>query len=245
MNKTIKKIIGAAALFIIWSIAALIVNDEIILPSFITVIKRLGEMITNGIIITPTLITTYRLVIGVSISLLMAIITAYASYKLRLEDYLMPFISLLRTIPVISTVLIVLFFTNKNTLSIIVIFFVSFPIIYENVLTGLKEIQKQKLEMAKIYRISAAQKFKYIELPAIIKSTLLALAISFGLSFKAGSTAEVIAGAAGGLGDILYMAKISFEMTDLIAITFVIIFCSFVFETITKYLYKKLGEKYD
>lgn len=245
MKNNIKKLIGAAILFIIWSIAALIVNDEIILPKLTSIINRIIFYIKTGQIFKPLLITTSRVMLGVIISIVLSIIIAYLSYKLKLEEYLSPFISLMRAIPVVSMVLIVLFFTNKNTLSIIVIFFVSLPIIYENILNGLKTIQKEKLEMAEIFNIKNAYKFKYIELPTIIKSLLFALTISFGLSFKAGSTAEVIAGAAGGLGDMLYMAKISFEMTDLIAITFVIIIASFLFESLTKYIYKKVSEKYD
>lgn len=245
MKSNFKKIIGAAILFLIWSVAALIVNDEIILPKLSSVIERLFLNIGNGSIFKPLIITTYRVLFGIVVSIVLAIITSYMSYKFKLEDYLSPFITLMRAIPVVSMVLIILFFTNKNTLSIIVIFFVSFPIIYENVLNGLKSIQKEKLELAEIYDINKIHKFKYIELPYIIKSLLLALTISLGLSFKAGSTAEVIAGAAGGLGDLLYMAKISFEMVDLIAVTFVIIFVSFLFESITKYIYKKVGEKYD
>lgn len=245
MKSNIKKIIGAAILFTIWSIAALIVNDEIILPGFNSVIKKLYIYIKTGQIFRPLLITTYRILIGVLISIVLACATGYISYKFKLEDYLCPFVTLMRAVPVVSMVLIVLFFTNKNTLSIIVIFFVSFPIIYENVLTGLKSIKREKLEMAKIYGLNGISKFKYIEWQAIIKSLMLALTISFGLAFKAGSTAEVIAGAAGGLGDMLYLAKISFEMTDLIAITFVIIIVSFLFESLTKFMYKKIGEKYD
>ena len=245
MNKNLKKIIGAAILFIIWSLAALIIDDEIILPYFHDVIKRIIFMASGGLLLNAVFITTYRVLIGIFISLIMAAGLGYWSYKFNLEDYLSPLITFMRAIPVISMVLIVLFFANKNALSIIVIFFVSFPIIYENVLNGLKSIQKEKLEMAQIYQLKSGKIFKYIEVPAILKAVLFALTISFGLSYKAGATSEVIAGAAGGLGDLLYIAKISFEMPDLIAVTFIIIVCSFVFEMLTKYLYKKIGEKYD
>lgn len=245
MNKNIKKIIGAAILFVIWSLAALIIDDEIILPCFHDVVKRIFLLAKEGMLFKAVFITTYRVLAGIFLSLLMAAGLGYISYKFHLEDYLSPLITFMRALPVISMVLIVLFFASKNSLAIIVIFFVSFPIIYENVLNGLKSIPKEKLEMADIFDLKAGKIFEYIELPAIIKSALFALTISFGLAFKAGATSEVIAGAAGGLGDLLYMAKISFEMPDLIAITFVIIACSYVFEMLTKYLYKRQVEKYD
>ncbi len=244
MSKNIKKIIGAAGLVSIWAIAALLIDDEIILPSIYRVGQRIAFMAKETMLVNPILTTTYRVLLGIFYSLISASLLAYISYKFSLEDYLSPLLSFMRAIPAISMVLIVLFFTNKNALSIIVIFFVCFPIIYENVLNGLKSIPKEKFELAEIFDLKSSKIFKYIELPAIIKSILFALTLAFGLAFKAGATAEVIAGAAGGLGDLLYMAKLSFEMADLLAVTFIIIILSFIFESLAKYLYKIFGEKY-
>ena len=244
MSKNIKKIIGAAGLVSIWAIAALLIDDEIILPSIYRVGQRIAFMAKETMLVNPILTTTYRVLLGIFYSLISASLLAYISYKFSLEDYLSPLLSFMRAIPAISMVLIVLFFTNKNALSIIVIFFVCFPIIYENVLNGLKSIPKEKIELAEIFDLKSSKIFEYIELPAIIKSILFALTIAFGLAFKAGATAEVIAGAAGGLGDLLYLAKLSFEMADLLAVTFIIIILSFAFETLAKYLYKIFGEKY-
>nr|WP_075574042.1 ABC transporter permease subunit [Ezakiella massiliensis] len=244
MSKNIKKIIGAAGLVSIWAIAALLIDDEIILPSIYRVGQRIAFMAKETMLVNPILTTTYRVLLGIFYSLISASLLAYISYKFSLEDYLSPLLSFMRAIPAISMVLIVLFFTNKNVLSMIVIFFVCFPIIYENVLNGLKSIPKEKIELAEIFDLKSSKIFEYIELPAIIKSILFALTIAFGLAFKAGATAEVIAGAAGGLGDLLYMAKLSFEMADLLAVTFIIIILSFAFETLAKYLYKIFGEKY-
>ena len=245
MTKNKKRLIGGGFLIILWIVLAAIIDDQVFFPSFTRLIKRLIEFFADGRILGAIGITCGRVLLAMGLSVAFASVLSYLAYKFDLEDYFLPIISLVRAIPVVSMILIVLFFTNKNTLSVLVIFFVSFPIIYENVLNGLKSIPKEKLEMAGIFDLKGGKIFKYIELPAIIKSALFALTISFGLAFKAGATSEVIAGAAGGLGDLLYMAKISFEMPDLIAITFVIIACSYIFEMLTKYLYKRQVEKYD
>lgn len=245
MKTNRKRLLGAVALIFIWSAAALIVDDEIILPSFVNVFKKLTSMFKTGALLPAILKTASRILIGVLISIIFGNFLAYTSYKFKLKEYLEPLFSVLRTIPVISIVLIVLFFAEKNLLSIIVVIFVTLPIVYENVHTALTNIDSKKLELAKIYDLKSGTVFRYIELPAIIKSTLMSLRIALGLSFKAGATSEVVSGATGGLGELMYVAKLSFDMSELIAITFVIIILSFIFEMIAGFLYKRSLKIYD
>lgn len=245
MKTNRKRLLGAVALIIIWSAAALIVEDEIILPSFVDVFKKLISMFKTGALLPAILKTASRIMIGVLISIVFGNFLAYISYKFKLKEYLEPLFSILRTIPVISIVLIVLFFAEKNLLSIIVVILVTLPIVYENVHTALTNIDSKKLELAKIYDLKSGTVFRYIELPAIIKSTLMSLRIALGLSFKAGATSEVVSGATGGLGELMYVSKLSFDMPELIAITFVIIILSFIFEMIAGFLYKRSLKIYD
>lgn len=245
MKTNRKRLLGAVALIIIWSAAALIVDDEIILPSFVDVFKKLISMFKTGALLPAILKTASRIMIGVLISIVFGNFLAYISYKFKLKEYLEPLFSILRTIPVISIVLIVLFFAEKNLLSIIVVIFVTLPIVYENVHTALTNIDSGKLELAEVYDLKSGTLFRYIELPAIIKSTLMSLRIALGLSFKAGATSEVVSGATGGLGELMYVSKLSFDMPELIAITFVIIILSFIFEMIAGFLYKRSLKIYD
>lgn len=245
MKTNRKRLLGAVALIIIWSAAALIVDDEIILPSFVDVFKKLISMFKTGALLPAILKTASRIMIGVLISIVFGNFLAYISYKFKLKEYLEPLFSILRTIPVISIVLIVLFFAEKNLLSLIVVIFVTLPIVYENVHTALTNIDSKKLKLAKIYDLKSGTLFRYIELPAIIKSTLMSLRIALGLSFKAGATSEVVSGATGGLGELMYVSKLSFDMPELIAITFVIIILSFIFEMIAGFLYKRSLKIYD
>lgn len=245
MKTNRKRLLGAVALIIIWSAAALIVDDEIILPSFVDVFKKLISMFKTGALLPAILKTASRIMIGVLISIVFGNFLAYISYKFKLKEYLEPLFSILRTIPVISIVLIVLFFAEKNLLSIIVVILVTLPIVYENVHTALTNIDSGKLELAKVYDLKSGTVFRYIELPAIIKSTLMSLRIALGLSFKAGATSEVVSGATGGLGELMYVSKLSFDMPELIAITFVIIILSFIFEMIADFLYKRSLKIYD
>ena len=138
-----------------------------------------------------------------------------------------------------------MFLTNKNALSIIVVVFVTLPIVYDNVLKSLNEIEKNKLELAQVFNLSKKNIFKYIKLPKIKLATLFSLKIAFGLAFKAGATSEVVAGSSKGIGELLYISKLAFEMKDLIALSLIIIFISYIFESLSLLIYRKVKLHYD
>lgn len=245
MKSNTKRFFGAVTLVLIWTVAALIVDDNLILPKISEIIRRLFDMFVYDGLFSQILISTSRVIFGITCSIIIGNLLAYISYKKNLYNFFEPLFSLIKSTPVISFILIVLFFTKKNMLSIIVVFFVSIPVIYENVLNGLKTIDSKKLELFKIYNVSFDKKFRYLYLPTIIKNTLLSLKISTGMAFKAGSTSEVISGASGGLGEVMYLSKLTFEMADLIGVTLIIIFVSFLIEMIISVIYKGVNKKYD
>ena len=70
MSKNIKKIIGAAGLVSIWAIAALLIDDEIILPSIYRVGQRIAFIAKETMLVNPILTTTYRVLLGIFYSLI-------------------------------------------------------------------------------------------------------------------------------------------------------------------------------
>lgn len=70
------------------------------------------------------------------------------------------------------------------------------------------------------------------------------MVVCVGIALKAAVTAEVIAGGSKGLGSMLYLSKISFEMVDLLSVTLIIVLCSYIIEEVFKILLRKWC-KYD
>lgn len=245
MKTNLKRLIGATALVIIWSALAFIINDEIILPKFSVVFKRICDFFISGEIFKPLIISSARIFIGVIISLIIGNMLAILAYEFNLYHYFDPFFALIRTIPVISIVLIVMFFANKNALSMVVVVLVTLPIVYDNVFKSLNEIETSKLELAQVFSLSKSKIFKYVKWPKIKLASSFSLIIAFGLAFKAGATSEVVAGNSKGIGELLYISKLTLEMKDLIALSLIIILTSYFFESISLLIYKKVKSRYD
>jgi len=88
------------------------------------------------------------------------------------------------------------------------------------------------LEMAKIYRIPALSKIRYIFLPQLHSFLRGALKLAIGMAFKSGIAAEVIGQPLHTIGNGLYQAKIFLETGELFAWTIVVVVISFICEKI-------------
>lgn len=121
------------------------------------------------------------------------------------------------------------------------------PVVYSNVLQGIKTTDMKLLEMAKVFRVTPVKKALYIYLPHLKPYILSACSVSLGLSWKAGIAAEVIGIPTGSIGEKLYQAKVYLSTPDLFAWTVVIIVISILFEKLFTFslskLYSRLGDK--
>ncbi len=106
------------------------------------------------------------------------------------------------------------------------------PIVYTNVLQGIRSTDKQLLEMADLFNIGWWRRLRYIYIPHLTPYILSACTVSIGLSWKAGVAAEVIGIPTGSIGERLYEAKVYFSTGDLFAWTLVIIALSILAEKI-------------
>ena len=113
------------------------------------------------------------------------------------------------------------------------------PIIYTNVLGGIRSVDKALLEMAEVFRISRLHVVRFIYLPQIMPFFYSACSVSLGLAWKAGVAAEVIGIPKGSIGERLQQAKVYLDTPDLFAWTFVIVLMSLAFEKLILAIVKK------
>lgn len=160
-----------------------------------------------------------------------------------LKELLDPVMTLLKSIPVASFVILALIWAGSKNLSILIAFLVVLPIIYVNTLAGLNSTDKKMLEMAKVFRMAWWKKIRYIYVPALAPYLISGCRIALGMSWKSGVAAEVIGVPDHSIGEKLYMSKIYFNTSDVLAWTFVIILISALFEKLVLRLFECLVPK--
>ena len=155
------------------------------------------------------------------------------------EVLLRPYVLAIKAVPVASFIILALIWMRTSALPLFISFLMVFPILYTNVLAGLRSADGQLLEMARAFRGPWRRQLHSILLPAVEPFLLAGCAAALGMSWKAGVAAEVIGVVAGSLGERLYDAKIYLQTADLLAWTVVIVALSALFERLVLALLRR------
>jgi len=152
-----------------------------------------------------------------------------------------PLLRLVKAVPVASFIILALFWlSSSKNLSILISFLMVLPVIYTNVLQGIESTDKELLEMAAVFRVSAGKRMRYIYLPAMLPYFVSACSVGLGFCFKSGIAAEIIGLPTNSIGERLYEAKLYLLTEELFAWTAVIVLVSVVFEKAVMLLVRAL-----
>lgn len=219
----------------------MIVGMDIVFVSPIRVIARLAVIWTEEGFLSTILFSFMRIVLGFLIAFTLGTVLAVLACRFPfLETLLWPYVITIKSVPVASFIIISLIWLKSSRLSAFISFLMVFPVIYSNVLSGMKNTDPKLLEMAELYRVRWARKLLYLYLPSVRPYLVSACSIALGMSWKSGIAAEVIGVVAGSIGERLYTSKIYFQTADLFCWTVIIVLVSVLFEKLFLFLLKRV-----
>lgn len=223
---------------IAWEILSLVINREIYLPSPFSAFKALFDLLKSKDTYITIFYSTYRTLAGFFVSCAAGIIIGYVcGVNEFFHNLFNPLVSIIRTVPVMSIIIIAIMWFKDTNVPIFVAFLMCFPIIWTNTVSGIKSTDIKLLQMCRIYNIKKVRIIKsvyfYSALPYIKASMISAL----GIGWKVTSAAEVLSLPKYSIGGYLYDSKVYLEIPDLFAWTVIIIFLSHIFEIILKKLF--------
>ncbi|MBR6705701.1 MAG: ABC transporter permease subunit [Clostridia bacterium] len=243
-KKKFSRFLAVLLVLAIWQAAAMAVGIEILLVSPWTVAVRLFHLVFERDFWPTVFFSILRISAGFSLGFLLGTLLAVAAGRSSLmETLLWPYVTGIKSIPVASFIIISLIWLKNSQLAVFISFLMVFPVIYSNVLQGIKSTDPALLEMASLYRVPWKRKMFYIYIPAIRPFLLSACSVSLGMSWKAGIAAEVIGVVRGSIGEKLYDAKIYFLTADLFAWTVMIVLISVLFEKTILVLIRRIFKR--
>lgn len=233
---------------ILWQVVCSILNNDILIVSPMKVLKALANMMETREFYYQFGTTMGRMLLGLLLGGVTGILMACFSYHVEFMYYIVkPFVNIVKTTPVASFIILALIWVGSTYLSVLIAFLMVFPVIYTNVLEGLKQVNQGLLDMAQVFRMPIHRKIRYIYIPSVYPYFLASCKVALGLSMKAGIAAEVIGIPKGSIGEQLYSAKLYLATEEVFAWTVVIIVSSIVLEAcllmVVKKLYGLLGGK--
>jgi len=220
---------------LVWEIFSLIINQEIYLPSPRATFNALCNLLIERDTYITMLYSTYRTLSGFFISCVLGIVFGYiCGINKSVYNLLNPLVSIIRTVPVMSIIIIAIMWFKDSDVPIFVAFLMCFPIIWTNTVSGIKSTDIKLLQMCRVYNIKKIRVLKSVYFYSVLPYIKAGMISALGIGWKVTSAAEVLSLPKYSIGSYLYDSKVYLEIPDLFAWTIIIILLSILFENILK-----------
>ncbi len=231
MERNKGKLLSGLLALIVWQLAAVLLDNELLLAGPVQVAGRLLELMVTREFWQAVGFTFSRITLGFLLAFCLALLLAALGARFPVVRVLIqPYMAAVKAVPVASFIVIALLWLSGRRLSTFISFLMVLPVLYANFLQGLREADEKLLEMARVFRMSLWNRVRGIYLPALEPYCLSGCRSALGLCWKAGVAAEVIGVCGGSVGGMLYDAKVYLEIRDLFAWTLAIVLLSLGFE---------------
>ncbi|MCY6484169.1 ABC transporter permease subunit [Clostridium aestuarii] len=243
-KKIIKKFLILLFWLLIWELCSLFINNEILFPSPFSVFRTLCVLIGKRYFWQSVFRSILRVIVALILSIIIGIILGVISgINEFVEELLNPFIITIKATPVISIIIIVLVWVTSSNVAILASVFMCFPLIYTNVLEGIKSVNKNLIQMAHIYKVKRKYILKDIYLPSIKPYIVSGILMCLGIGWKVCVASEVLSTPRYSIGLNLLNAKTILDTEELFAWTIVVVLLSFIFENMFKYYIKNKAKE--
>lgn len=222
----------------VWQLASWLVErsvegrgNELLLPYPTSVAKALLRLVVTGDFWRSVGASLLRIFYGLAAGVLTGSLLAALTAAIPLADRLLsPAIRVIRATPVASFILLILLWTSRDAVPVIVSALMVLPVVWETMSQGIAAVDGKLLELARAYRFSRWKTAKLIYLPSLKPYFSAALTNAVGLAWKSGSAAEVLCLPKAALGSRIYQAKLYLEIPELFAWTVTVVCLSLALE---------------
>lgn len=224
---------GIAVVFwiAVWQVTASVVDADFLLASPFDVALRLTELVPTADFWGIVAFSLGRIGIGFAGAAVGGtVLGAAAARSSTVSTLAAPLIATIRSAPVVSFIILLLLWVHGPWLAAYTSFLMVLPVMYGNVLEGVRRRDAHLLQMASVFRVPWHRRLTAITVPAVAPFLAAACRSGVGLAWKSGVAAEVIGVAGGSIGERLYQAKVFLESADLFAWTAVIVTLSVICE---------------
>lgn len=232
-GRLIKRLSVLIFWFGVWAALAALIGKPLLLPSPAAVLVRLAELIATGSFRRTVLLSVCRIMLGIVCACVLGVALAALTSVSALSDALLsPLLTVIKSTPVASIIILMLIWVGRDSVPAIISGLMVLPLVWNNISAGVKGIDRELLEMARLYSLSRFKCFRRIIVPSVMPHFLSALKSSIGIGWKAGVAAEVLTVPSWSIGKMIYESKLYLETTELFAWTLVVVLISLFIEKI-------------
>ncbi|MBO4418294.1 MAG: ABC transporter permease subunit [Oscillospiraceae bacterium] len=227
----------------VWQAVSMLVAKPVIFASPIDTLRALWALVPTAAYWSAVLGSLGRIALGFFLALVLGLLVGIAAFRFSLlRTLLSPLLTMVKTVPVASFIILILVWFGSSSLAVIVALLIVFPQIYFAALSGLESTNPELLELSKVFRVPAGRRAWQVYRPALWPYLMGACTSALGMSWKAGIAAEVIGTPLHSIGEQLYLSKVYMATAELFAWTLTVILLSTVFEKAVLWLLRRVGK---
>lgn len=247
--KLLKRILVGTAIAVfwigVWWLIAVYVNKEILVPTPWRVLEALGGIVRSESFWRIVGATLLRIVCGFAAAVAVGTALAVLTVNVPLFKALFsPLLHLVRAAPVASFIILTMVWIATDRVPTFISFLMVLPIVWVNMEEGLRRVDPQLKEMARMYRFGRLRTLTRVTIPSVMPFFLTACTNGLGFAWKSGVAAEVICRPEFSIGNELNAAKNYLEMPEMFAWTAVVVLLSILLEQLLLRLTKRLTPAY-
>lgn len=228
-------LLAIIVLLLLWQITSMLIAYPDIFPGVPALLSAVAVLFAETDFYTSLLSTIFRGLLGFGISFVLAFSLAlFSHFNAFFRAFFRPFLVVIRSVPVISLVLIALLWFSPDGLPVFIALLTMFPVLYQNMLSGFEQVDDRLVEMAKVFGRKRLQLLSEIYIPSAQNLIFAGVATATGFGWRAIIIGEVLAQPISGVGSRMKEAQAYINVPELIAWTFVAVSVSFMFEFLIK-----------
>ncbi len=242
--KLISAILSVLFWILVWAALSFKVGSEFLLPSPADTLRGLSKLAITADFWTTSGISLLRILAGIIIAIAVGSAAAVLTANIRMADSLLsPMMTVIKATPIASFIILALLWIDRNTLPVFITVLIVLPIVWSNVSSGIRSVDRGLLEVATVYGFPFRKRVMRVYLPSVMPYFLAACRASLGMAWKAGIAAEVLCTPRNAIGTQIYFSKTYLETTELFAWTLAVILLSVIIEKLLILSLERLAGK--
>jgi NitT/TauT family transport system permease protein len=222
---------GFVSVLAIWQIASLVSPADTLAPPFVVFKSAIFHVILEDGFFIHVGSTLLRIIIGFSIAFILGLVIGVMMGISRYwEKFFSDYVTVGITIPSLAWAVIGVLWLGIHYLTpVFSAVMIATPYVMVNVWEGVKNVDKDLVDMGRAFDVSRGRIIRDIYIPSILPFVFAAVRIGFSVSWKLVVLAEVF-GSSEGIGFMIFYWYENFEMALVLAWVTVFCFIMFIYE---------------
>ena len=243
-NTIFLSICGLAALIVSWLVAYLVIQDDYVLPSPWATAKAAVGLLGQGGFYLVLISTLGRAALAFVVAFVFGVGFAVIAYLLpSFEKFLRGIIAVLRALPTMAALLLILLAAEKLGGSeylppVVIGGLTLFPMLYTAAYSALSSVDKDLLEMSRVYKVPTSVQVKKLYLPSALPALCKEGVAALSFSLKLIVSAEVLALTSQSIGGLMQTANVGYEIAEMTALTAIVCLLGILIEVVGVWLVK-------